>query len=439
MVRPRGGGREPARYRAPVDETIQLARLFAALTLVALLLAALVVMGAVIQRFRGRQPGRRWGTAVVFLFGFQVGGFILLMEGEPVGRAVTLGLVGIGFLALLWRDRRVQAGALLIGTALPWTLVWGSHVVTMVTGAVDAEPTLTWALFLAGAVPLAIGVGLMLAGDPFPPEPSPSAPVGKPGSRKVGIVAQTVLAPESIGPIPISEIAAFLAEVVAVLAVGALGIPFPLEAVAQIGLATLVGNAARIIVRPRRSRRAYEAFSWQAEWELARLQQQTGKGVPITRRGVARWVAESPDEPGTRFFRVDALTLLERLDEAREVAERMPVATPFERFERELCLDYVDWTAGGDGNPDAVRAAADEIDPADEDVRLHVVVALAIRDSARIAADRGPEAALDPLLRARDLLGARADNQLVRALWPRYLPISFVSAVITWAILGALT
>jgi hypothetical protein len=94
---------------------------------------------------------------------------------------------------------------------------------------------------------------------------------------------------------------------------------------------------------------------------------------------------------------------------------------------------------GGDGDPEAVRAAANEIDPADEEARLRAEVALAIRESARIAADRGPEHALEPLLRARQLLGERADNQLIRALWSRYLPISFVTAVVTWAILGAVT
>ena len=439
MVRPGGGGREPAHYRARVDQTILLARLFAVGTLVALLLAALVVVGAVVLRFRGRRPGRRWGTAALFLFALQVGGLFLFMEGDPVGRAVTIGLVGIAFLALLWRDRRVQAGALLAGSALPWTAVWGYYVFSMVTGALATEATVTWTLFLAGAAPTAMGLVLMLAGDPLPPDPSPTAPLGKPGSRKIGIVAQTVLAPESIGPIPISELASFLVEVVVVLVVGAVGIPFPIEAVAQIGLATLAGNAARVVARPARSRRAYEAFSWLAEWEVGRVKQHTRQGVPMTKRGVARWLAANPDDPGTRFFRVEALALLDRLDEAREVAQRQPVSTPYERFEREHSLDYVDWMAGGNGNPSAVRAAADAIDPADEDMRLRADVALAIRDSARIAAEQGPEAALEPLLRARDRLGERADNQLFRALWPRFLPISFVTAVITWVILGAVT
>ena len=84
---------------------------------------------------------------------------------------------------------------------------------------------------------------------------------------------------------------------------------------------------------------------------------------------------------------------------------------------------------GGEGDPDGLRAAAEEIDPATRRVASAPMVAIAIRESARIAADRGPEEALEPLLRARDLLGSRADHQLVRALWPRYLPASvFIAA-----------
>ena len=85
---------------------------------------------------------------------------------------------------------------------------------------------------------------------------------------------------------------------------------------------------------------------------------------------------------------------------------------------------------GGEGNPDGLRAAAEGIEPADEDGRLRAMVAILIRESARTAADQGPEAAVEPLLRARELLGARADNQLIRALWPRYLPSSVVTAAV---------
>jgi hypothetical protein len=422
-----------------VTDPFVIARVLAVVALIAVALMGVVVLGATALRFAGRRPGRRWGTAFSFLIGFQAGVFLIFTAGDFVQRAALLAVMGVVTLWLMWRDRRVLAGAFVAGCAVPWAGVWGYYVSLLVIQDLDIEPFVTWTLFLAGAVVAVVGLALVAAGDPLPPEPSPTAPVGQPGSRKIGIVAQTVLAPESIGPIPISELAAFLAEVVVVLVVGAVGIPFPLEAVAQIGLATLAGNAARVFARPARARRAFEAFSWLAEWEIQRVKQLTGRGVPMTKRGVGRWLAEVPDAPQTRWFRVEALALFERLDEARAVAERMPVATPYERFERQHAFDYLDWMTGGEGDPDAVRAAAGEIEPADEEARLRAEVAMKIRESARIAAERGPEEALEPLLVARNLVGERAGNQLVRALWRRYLPISFVTAVVTWAILGAVT
>ena len=428
-----------ARYRALVLDSYTIARVIAVCSLGALLLAGVVVLGAIAVRFTGRRPGRRWGTAVAFLFGFQVGGFFLLSENDPLQRAGVLALSGALALALLWRDRRVQAGAFICGGALPWTTLWGYYVALLVAQDADFAPLFTWTMFVAGIGLLLVGLALMAIGDPLPPEPSPTAPPGQPGSRKIGIVAQTVLAPESIGPIPISEIATFVTEIVAILGVGLIGIPFPLEAVLQIGLATVAGTAVRLVARPARARRALEAFSWLAEWEVRRVRELSGRGAPLTQSSARRWLAEVPDEPATRWVRVEMLLWLERFDEARATAARMPIDTAYERFEQRYAVDLVDWMTGGDGDPESVRAAADEIDRADEDARLRASVALALRESARIAADQGPEAALDPLLRARELLGSRADNQLIRANWRRSLPISLVGSIVVWIFFGALT
>jgi hypothetical protein len=410
-------------------DTNDLAFLFAVLALVAILLSGLVVLGAIALRFAGRRPGRRWGTTVAFLFGLQLGVMVLFTEGDAIQRAIVFGAIGLLTLGLLWRDRRVQAGAFLAASSLPWTLVWGYYVVQLAQG-VPSEPFQTWTLFFGGLAPTLIGLGLMVAGDPLPPEPSPSAPPGRPGSRRVGIVAQTVLAPESIGPFPISEIAAFGAAIVTVLAVGLIGLPFPLEPVVQVVLGALADNTVRLVARPSRARRAYEAFSWLAEWEIARAKALTGRGMPMRKGSVDSWLEAIPDTPETGWIRVEGLAWLERFDEAREVIARMPVGTPYERFEQRHAMDYIDWMTGGEGDPEGLRAAADELDPGDEETRLRAAVALAIRESARIAAERGPEEALEPLLRARDLLGAGADRQLWRALWPRYLPIAVASALV---------
>ena len=161
-------------------DTNDLARLFALIALAAILLSGAVVVGAIGLRFAGRRPGRRWGTAVAFLFGIQLGVFILFTEGDAIQRAVILAVVGLLTLGLLWRDRRVQAGAFLAGSALPWTAVWGYYAFELVRG-VPGEPFQTWTMFGLGLAPTLIGLGLMVAGDPLPPEPSPSAPAGQPG------------------------------------------------------------------------------------------------------------------------------------------------------------------------------------------------------------------------------------------------------------------
>jgi hypothetical protein len=413
-----------------VPDEFVLARVLAFIALFAIVLLGVLILGAIALRFAGRRPGRRWGVAFAFLFGVQAGVVLIFTGSDFVQRAGLLALLGLAVLWLLWRDRRVLAGALIAGCAGIWAALWGYYVLLLVTRTADFEPFVTWTFFLAGAALTAVGLGLMAAGDPLPAEPSATAPSGQPGSRQIGIVARTVLAPESIGPIPISEIASFATVVVTVLAVGLIGIPFPLEPVVQIVLAALAGNAARIVARPARARRAYEAFSWLAEWEVQRARELTGLGPPMTKGGVASWLQQIPATPDTAWLRVEGLAWLEHFEEAREVIATMPVATSYERFEQRYAMDYIDWMSGGAGDPDGLRAAAEQIDPVDEDSRLRAMVAIALRESARIAADRGPEEALEPLLLARDQLGARADGQLVRALWRRNLPISLVTAAV---------
>jgi hypothetical protein len=382
------------------------------------------------MRFAGRRPGRRLGTVVVFLFGFQVGGFNVFLEGDPIARAVTLGIAGFLALGLLWQGRRVQAGAFITGVALPWTLVWGYYVLMMTMGTLDTEPTTTWTMLLAGLVPTLIGLGLILARDPLPPEPLPGAPAGQPGSRRIGSVAQVVLAPESIGPIPVSEIAAFVATIAGVAIVGVIGLPFPVEPIAQIVVGSFAGSEARILIRPARSRRAFEAFSWLGEWEMARVKAATGHGAPVTRRGAGQLLAAIPDTPENGWIRVELLLWLDRPAEARAAADAMPERTPGERFERAYAMDMADWIPGGSGTPAALDGAVAGLAGEDEDTRLRAEVAMAIREARMVAAERGRDAAIEPLLRVRDRLGSRADGQLHRGPWRRFLPASVATAAI---------
>ena len=89
-----------------------------------------------------------------------------------------------------------------------------------------------------------------------------------------------------------------------------------------------------------------------------------------------------------------------------------------------------DWIPGGPGTPDALEEALAGLAGADEDTRLRAEVSMAIREARMIAAERGREAALEPLLRVRDRLGKRADGQLHRGPWRRFLPVSVITAVV---------
>ena len=133
MVRPEGSSAGPGSLSCALNGHDDLARLFALIALAAIVLSGVVVVGAVGLRFAGRRPGRRWGTAVAFLFGIQLGVFILFAEGDAIQRAIVLAVAGALTLGLLWRDRRVQAGAFLAGAALPWS--GGVGLLRIPTGA----------------------------------------------------------------------------------------------------------------------------------------------------------------------------------------------------------------------------------------------------------------------------------------------------------------
>jgi hypothetical protein len=257
-----------------------------------------------------------------------------------------------------------------------------------------------------------------------------TAPAGQAGSRRIGTIAQVVFAPESIGPIPVSEFAAFAATIAGVAIVGMLGLPFPAEPIAQVVVGTLAGSEARIFVRPARSRRAFEAFSWLGEWEMARVKTATGRNAPATRRGVEGFLASVPATPENGWMRVELLLFVERNNEARAAAEAMPAGTPDERFERAYAIDMANWIPGGPGQPEALAEAFGGLGGEDEETRLRAEVSMAIREARLIAAEHGRDAAVEPLVRVRDRLGKRADGQLHRGPWRRFLPASIITAIV---------
>jgi hypothetical protein len=228
------------------------------------------------------------------------------------------------------------------------------------------------------------------------------------------------MAPAIVGPFGLPDVAMLVALVATWVVLGLL-LPASLPEPIRLGILTIVGAAlgAEAWMRglPAPARRAFEAFSWLGEWELAQVRRQTGAGVPTTAARARAWLAAHPEQPDERWIRVEVLLLAGRVDEARAVAERMVDGTPQERLDRALAIDLADWFAGGEGQLGAVELAIRDLEPNDEDGRHRGEVAMAIATvRRRLAAGGDPVEASAPLRDVRARLGRRADGQLGRAM-----------------------
>jgi hypothetical protein len=254
--------------------------------------------------------------------------------------------------------------------------------------------------------------------------PGPIAAVGAhdpaTAGRKIGDVKRAILAPGVVGPFGLPEVGLLVALVATWLA-GALllpaGIPEPLRLGSLVLLGAVAGAEAWIRSMPAPARRAFEAFSWLGEWEIANVRALTGGGVPTTPLAARQWLLAHPERPEDRWLRVEILVLAGQLDEARAVAGRMPATTPAERVDRAVSLDLADWFAGGPGDVAAMQAAAAGLEPDDDEGRLRAEVAVAVAQVRRRMAE-GVDLveAGAPLREVRERLGRRADGQLGRAM-----------------------
>jgi hypothetical protein len=399
----------------------------AVLTIVLPAIFLVVVLVAAVRRRRGEAIGPRLAGTLALTGGLSLGTFLLigsdLVVDAPIIVAALLLLVG------QWRrGHRVLAGLLLGGTALPWAILWGIYAIATLLRLEDFEPVSTWLGFGLGAVPAVIGLAIVLRGDPAPAAPDPAAPAGRPGSRSFGSIAAAIREPGLIGPFGMPELAVLVTIVISWLVIPFLlpsGLPAPVPVVVSVVVGALVATEAYIRAMPARSRRAFEAFSWLGEAELAEVRRLTGGGVPSTARGASRWLASHPARPADAWFRVEVMLLAGRAEEARALADAMAIGTPEERFQRAATRDLADWRAGGEGNLAEMEAAAAELEPPDGDERLRAEVAIATARVRRRMADgrSAPGDALEPLLEVRERLGRRADGQVGRAFRRRMLPL----------------
>jgi hypothetical protein len=397
-----------------------------------LLVAAL----AAERRMRGREVGARLAGLVAFVGGAALGTMLLF---SPDATLVAPFLLIAAVAAYnRWRTgRRSQAGWIISGTALPVAIGWALVAVNILG---DPEPALPSEVILwlgASIVALGAGVAAALRGDPPPPAPAMDAPAGQPGSRALGSIAAAIREPSMIGPFGLPEIAMLVAFVGSWLLLPLLlhwwlpdaGLLVELGVPGVIG--AVLSTEAYIRAMPPRSRRAFEAFSWLGEWELARAHATVG-GVPTSPEDAERWLAAHPESAIVNRdelpIRVEILLLAGRLDEARAAIERLPDVTPWDRFERASLADLVDWRSGGDGDLAAMASTAADIHPRDGDERLRADVTIAVAKVRRLMADGRAAAgdAAQPLLDVRPSLGRRADGQVGRALRRRLIPVLLV-------------
>lgn len=181
------------------------------------------------------------------------------------------------------------------------------------------------------------------------------------------------------------------------------------------GITGLVAAAVNAFARPPSVRRAFEAFIYLGEWELDRVAALTGRRVNPTPDAMRKLVEATEERPEDRWIRVELLIVRRDLHEAAAVADRMPVDTPYDRVERAAALVLIDWLRGGSGDPSSIRDAVREVVPADGDERRRAEIILALAEVRQRTAI-GPTAGdpLEPLSRARDRLGAAADDALLR-------------------------
>lgn len=393
-----------------------------------------VLAFAAFRRMGGRPASARLEKLVVFTGGLTFGTFLLF--GSDLLLAVPFLVVLTGLTMRLWRARhRVQAGWLLLGAGVPIVAVWGRILASPAPSPdlprEDFATAGAWAAI--GLVATLAGVWLIIRGNPSTPEPRMDAPAGQPGSRDIGSIAEAIRGPSAIGPFGLPEVSML----VAMIAVG-LGVSFlvgSMPVLVRIGVISaavaVVGTEAYIRSLTTRSRRAFEAFSWLGEWEVARARTLAGS-VPTSRDEAIDWLVAHPRDkrPSTADtpIRIEIELLAGRRDEARALVDELPNATPWERFEQAALRDLVDWRSGGDGDLESMESLADEIQPADGDDRLRAEVTIAVARVRRLMAD-GRAAAGDaaaPLIKVRERLGSRADGQVGRAMRRRLMPQLFI-------------
>jgi len=397
-------------------------------TLVAPVVFLVVMAVAWWRRNKGLPVGNWLEAAITLVGGASLGLFIITSQGVlPLDLAFLMTVVFLAY-SLLRRRRRRQAGLLIAGFALPWTILWGFYVLALMLG-MNFEPTATWAGFLGGFAVVAVGLIVVARGDPPAPAPDPRAAPGEPGSRQIGTIAIAIFGPARIGPFRTPDIASLVALVLSLILLALLPIGNRwIHLAVLVVVSAVVASEAWIRSLPTRTRLAFEAFSWLGDTEIERARMLTGRAAPATAKAAEAWLRQVPDSPLTDWARAEVLILAGRPEEARAIVDRMPADTPAERFELASTRELVDWANGGSTDTTGMEAALEALGPEGSDARLRgeVAIAAARVRQAMEAGEPGEGDVLEPLIEVRGRVGPRADGQVGRAMRKRLIPAYLV-------------
>ncbi len=302
--------------------------------------------------------------------------------------------------------------------------------VLSVIPAVRALDPLPW---LAGAV---IG---MVYGAWTPPRfvraraPLPEAVAGQPapiGSlatvtvrdlERPTVVAMAIGAVIAVGSLPLAWGAYSLLDVRPSLTLlGLIGVVALLVAMACV--AFLPG----LLLAPEK-RAALVAHMWLGAREVRRALGSTyaARHLPTTPEAIGPWLAANPETDANREAHVELHLMRRDWDAARAAIERMPDASPRDRFAREMSGAMLRFHRDADPDVTAARAAADALPPGPEAVEAQV--ALATLEARRRLPDGDWR---EPLVTARRLIpesdttillrdhGSVLFRMLLRVGWP---------------------
>lgn len=210
---------------------------------------------------------------------------------------------------------------------------------------------------------------------------------------------------ESLGPIRPSVVGLAGGLVAAYAADGLLAsvLGTPLRQIVGAAVFVAVMAPLWLLVQPAGVRRAIDVMTWLNGWETERWQGELGRRLTALPRATPAIVDSLPDTMGLRPLRIELLTAIGRLDEARERLALLPTDTPWQRFEHAALSEWIAWWADQPRDHDAMRAALPEIE--DEERRLAARVMLAAAEARRAATSGGD--AIGPLSALRDELGDR--------------------------------